>query len=229
MIEMQIELSSAETEKFFWSMFCDNYLEIVKKRIYESKKGKESAQYTLYHSLLTILKLMAPIMPFITEEIYQEYYRNPKNSSNFGAQKTSGFLGNEKEKSIHISEWPKIVSSLDKSIENHKDSQTFALRGKASSKENSKFADEFDLFVEILSKVRQEKTKAQKSMKAEIDLTLSKKELVKIEDILDDLKDVTNSREIKEGSFGVEFDGQSGSSSSGENENGTQEAQDREG
>lgn len=79
-----------EVEKFFWQMFCDNYLEIVKKRIYNNKKGKESAQYTLYASLLTILKMIAPIMPFITEEIYLENFKKF-----------------EDEKSIHISQWSK--------------------------------------------------------------------------------------------------------------------------
>jgi len=79
-----------ETDKFFWSGFCDNYLEIVKNRVYNgSEEEKESAKYTLYNALLVITKLMAPITPFITEEIYQEFFRK-----------------NEKEKSIHISSWP---------------------------------------------------------------------------------------------------------------------------
>jgi valyl-tRNA synthetase len=84
--------SKLETEQFFWQMFCDNYLEIVKKRVYQGKGNKKlSAQYTLYNSLLTILKLTAPIMPFITEEIYQTYFRKK-----------------EKNKSIHISKWPEL-------------------------------------------------------------------------------------------------------------------------
>lgn len=90
----------SDVESFFWSNFCDNYLEIVKKRVYQGKgEGRISAQYTLYKSILTILKLLAPIIPFITEEIYQKYFRK-----------------NEKAKSIHISEWPKsekLKNSLD--------------------------------------------------------------------------------------------------------------------
>ncbi len=80
-----------ETENFFWHDFCDNYLEIIKNRVYNNKKGKESAQYVLYQSLLTILKLMAPITPFITEEIYQSFFRKF-----------------EKKKSIHLTEWPDL-------------------------------------------------------------------------------------------------------------------------
>ena len=88
-----------ETENFFWNIFCDYYLEIIKDRLYNSnKRGKQqkiSAQYTLHYSLLTILKLLAPITPFITEEVYQHYY----------AKK-------EKCKSIHISSWPKYDPKL---------------------------------------------------------------------------------------------------------------------
>ncbi|MFQ5531832.1 MAG: class I tRNA ligase family protein [Candidatus Nanoarchaeia archaeon] len=68
--------SKLETDNFFWSDFCANYLELVKNRVYNgTKKEKESAFYTLYYSLLTLLKLFAPITPFITEEIYQNYFR----------------------------------------------------------------------------------------------------------------------------------------------------------
>ncbi|MFH1585813.1 MAG: valine--tRNA ligase [archaeon] len=79
-----------QAENFFWKMFADNYIEIVKKRVYEGKGNEKlSAQYTLYRILLAILKMMAPIMPYITEEIYQEYFKKT-----------------EKDKSIHISKWP---------------------------------------------------------------------------------------------------------------------------
>ncbi|MEK6860298.1 MAG: valine--tRNA ligase [Nanoarchaeota archaeon] len=155
-----------ETEKFFWQMFCDNYLEIVKKRIYENKNGKDSVQYVLYNSLLTLLKLIAPIMPFITEEIYQTYFKKI-----------------EKDKSIHISSWPVVASSLSK------------------DKEDSIF----QLFIDVLTKVRQEKSNNKKSMKAEIILSLDKETMGKLKDILEDLKDVCCAKEIKEGKFGVEF------------------------
>ena len=86
-----------EVEKFFWNTFTANYLEIVKKRVYKGSGNKKlSAQYTLYHSLLTILKLIAPIMPFVTEEIYQTYYKK-----------------NEKQSSIHLERWPKDEKPKD--------------------------------------------------------------------------------------------------------------------
>ncbi|MCK5107519.1 MAG: valine--tRNA ligase [Nanoarchaeota archaeon] len=91
-----------DTEKFFWQSFCDNYLEIVKHKLYNAEaKEKESAQYCLSYSLLTVLKLMAPVMPHITEEIYQSY-----------------FAKNEQLKSIHLSPWPKFDKKLiDEDIE----------------------------------------------------------------------------------------------------------------
>ncbi|MGP1945963.1 MAG: valine--tRNA ligase [Arsenophonus sp. ER-EMS1-MAG3] len=65
-------------EKFFWSVFCDNYLEITKTRAYNmdgsDNKGQYSAIITLYHSIKILLKLLAPFLPHITEEIWQILY-----------------------------------------------------------------------------------------------------------------------------------------------------------
>ncbi len=63
--------AKSAVELFFWKDFCDNYLEFVKHRVYSSElnKEKKSALYTLYVCLLNILKLFAPIMPYITEEL----------------------------------------------------------------------------------------------------------------------------------------------------------------
>ena len=93
-----------DTENFFWHTFCDNYLEIVKDRLYNPDKrgieSRKSAQYTLYSALLTIIKLMAPIMPYITEELYTLYYKKY-----------------EKDKSIHLSKWPSL-DLINKDAEN---------------------------------------------------------------------------------------------------------------
>ncbi|BBJ32078.1 valine--tRNA ligase [Rickettsia asiatica] len=66
------------TEKFFWAVFCDNYLEISKTRSYDEKNKNPQGQYssilTLYHVMQTLLKLFAPFMPHITEELYQILY-----------------------------------------------------------------------------------------------------------------------------------------------------------
>ncbi len=66
------------TEKFFWAVFCDNYLEISKNRAYDEENNNPSGQYssilTLYHTMQTLLKLFAPFILHITEELYQILY-----------------------------------------------------------------------------------------------------------------------------------------------------------
>jgi valyl-tRNA synthetase len=59
---------------FVWHDFCDWYLELVKPRFYEGADAgaKKNAQHVLHRTLPTILKLLHPIIPFITEEIYQK-------------------------------------------------------------------------------------------------------------------------------------------------------------
>lgn len=159
--------ANSSLDNFFWHIFCDNYLEIVKKRIYKgNKEEKESALYTLYNILLTLLKMFAPITPFITEEIYQTYFKK-----------------NEKEKSVHLSIWPEELN-----IKSEKEDE-----------------ERLNLMLEIISQVRQAKTKANKSMNSEIVLTLDKHTIKKLKDLLEDIKSVTNSKDIKEGKFKVEF------------------------
>ncbi len=81
-------------DNFFWKNFCDNYLEIVKPRLYGenfSETSREKAKFTLYILMLSILKLYSPFIPFITEELFQIYFKN-----------------REKEKSIHQGLLPQI-------------------------------------------------------------------------------------------------------------------------
>lgn len=91
--------TKSEVEKFFWHVFCDNYLEIVKDRFYNPDlRGvaqRESGQFTLYHTLLTICKLIAPIMPHITDEIYQQFFKAKEGAT-----------------SIHIIQWPSVEPRL---------------------------------------------------------------------------------------------------------------------
>lgn len=83
-------------ELFFWRDFCDNYLEIVKRRLYTAdieSKQRLSAQHTLYNIFLGVLKMFAPIMPFITEELFQAKYAGLK-------------AGSKDSKSLHLTAWP---------------------------------------------------------------------------------------------------------------------------
>lgn len=57
---------------FVWYDFADNYVELVKGRLY-SKKDADSAKFALEYVLDRVLRLLAPITPFITEEIWSRF------------------------------------------------------------------------------------------------------------------------------------------------------------
>ncbi|MDE3037113.1 MAG: class I tRNA ligase family protein, partial [Pseudomonadota bacterium] len=81
-------------EDFFWNDFCDNYLELVKARAYGEHEScgersastesdpalppkgspQDSGLYTVYHCLETLLRLFAPFVPHITEELYSHIF-----------------------------------------------------------------------------------------------------------------------------------------------------------
>jgi len=73
-------VARSAAEAFFWNDFCDNYLELVKSRIYdpESKNpvGQASAIHTCAFVLESLLKLFAPFMPHLTEEIYATIFES---------------------------------------------------------------------------------------------------------------------------------------------------------
>ncbi len=108
MEEYRYSKARKEITNFFLQDFCDNYLEMVKFRLYgggsaspqplqDGWEDRISALYTLYRGLLTSLKLLAPFIPHITEEIYQAY-----------------FVVREPQKSIHVDTWPRVRRDLIK-------------------------------------------------------------------------------------------------------------------
>ena len=80
--EYEIGLALNTLEKFFWE-FCDNYVEIVKHRLYRPEEFGEEARYsgqkTVYILLYKLLQDFSIYFPFITEEIFQELYHNNKS------------------------------------------------------------------------------------------------------------------------------------------------------
>ncbi len=72
------------TEAFFWT-FCDDYLELVKERAYnQTDSGQASAALALRLALSTLLRLLAPVLAFATEEAWSWF----------------------EEGSIHAASWP---------------------------------------------------------------------------------------------------------------------------
>lgn len=80
------------SEEAFWN-FCDHYLELVKVRAYseQDSAARRSAFATLSWSIKTFLRLMAPVVPYVTEEVW-----------------SWTFSGEGREKSIHTSAWPNV-------------------------------------------------------------------------------------------------------------------------
>ena len=78
----EVGLAKIAFEEFFWRDFCDNYLELIKNRLYKPElytNGEElkvSAQYALSKCFWTILRLIAPIIPHVTEELYQDIFKS---------------------------------------------------------------------------------------------------------------------------------------------------------
>ena len=100
--DVEMGYAKAEIEKFFY-FFCDNYIELVKNRLYKpeiyGEEAKQSAQWASYNVLFKMLQLLGITMPHIAEEIYQNYFRTF-----------------EKEKSIHLTVLSPIKLDENKTI-----------------------------------------------------------------------------------------------------------------
>ena len=80
--EFEVGLALNHLEKFFWN-FCDDYIEIVKHRLYRPEEFGSEARYsgqkTVYIILYKLLQDFSIFFPYITEEIYQEIYHDKKS------------------------------------------------------------------------------------------------------------------------------------------------------
>jgi valyl-tRNA synthetase len=91
-------------QSFVWHDFCDEYIESVKYRLYgnqDSIESKQAAQYTLKTVIETSIKLLSPITPHFTDEVYQHMAEGV---------------------SIHQTSWPEVQKDLiDMEIEKQGD------------------------------------------------------------------------------------------------------------
>ncbi|HKS99210.1 MAG TPA: class I tRNA ligase family protein, partial [Rugosimonospora sp.] len=85
----------AAASRFFWSTYCDRYIEMVKERFLVPEahpdSDRDSAQWTLWQSFRVLLGLFAPFAPFVTEHLYQRRYAPA-----------------ERAVSLHLTRWPGV-------------------------------------------------------------------------------------------------------------------------
>lgn len=75
--EYNFFVPAVEVREFTWNVFAAHYIEMVKGRAYGDEffeDEKNAATYTLHKTFATILKLLAPITPFITEHLWRVVY-----------------------------------------------------------------------------------------------------------------------------------------------------------
>ncbi len=94
MEEYQFNVAFTRIHDFVWHELADNYIEFIKYRLYD--REDPSARYMLYRCLFTVIRLLAPFMPFVTEEIYQRLFRS------------------EGPASIHLCPWPEAQEPDEK-------------------------------------------------------------------------------------------------------------------
>ena len=148
--DYEVGLALNALERFFWD-FCDNYIEIVKHRLYRPEEFGEEARYsgqkTIYIILYKLLQDFSIYFPFITEEIYQELF--------------------SKEKSIHLTKIKQLEYDFEDEI----------ITG--------------EIIIEIISKIRGEKSNNNLSLKTEVkllDLSLNKNLMEAINSMIQDFK-----------------------------------------
>jgi len=97
----QFNRALSEIHNFVWHEFCDMYIEEVKYRLYGVNQTATAAAYTLYHTLLATISLLAPFIPHFAEEVYQNYFAKDLQSP-----------------SIHVYSWPEAHEDfIDESAE----------------------------------------------------------------------------------------------------------------
>ena len=94
--EYDFAAAKSEIETFFWRDLADNYIEMSKQRLYNEESPDPAARDTLYRILLNMVKLFAPFLPHVTEEIYQGLFREADSPH-----------------SVHRTSWPEVYPAFE--------------------------------------------------------------------------------------------------------------------
>ncbi|MFH1541213.1 MAG: valine--tRNA ligase [Elusimicrobiota bacterium] len=141
--------------EFIWSKYCDWYVELSKSRLYGTdEKSKLIAQKIHLEVLENILKLLHPIMPFITEEIFQNLREQNKSIMisdypKFDITKINETAEKEIQKVIDVI----VVIRNVRSVVNVGLSNTVDVAIKISSQETEKIIFENIQYINLLAKV----------------------------------------------------------------------------
>jgi len=89
MAEYRYDAALRAVREFVWSDLADDYLELVKGRLYSGRPGeRDAARHALYTVVTGVTRLLAPFAPFVTEEIWAQL---PATTD-----------------SVHTSDWPTV-------------------------------------------------------------------------------------------------------------------------
>lgn len=95
--DLKPQLATKEIEEFFLNDFSRYYIHIIRSKVKPGYPGKDkdAALFTIYDVMFNLLRLLAPFLPFFTEDLYQNYFKK--------------FV---KKASIHFTDWPEVNKKL---------------------------------------------------------------------------------------------------------------------
>ncbi|MDD4409870.1 MAG: valine--tRNA ligase [Candidatus Pacebacteria bacterium] len=149
--EYQYAKAKSEIEEFFMSKFADYYVEFVKYRLNgDDIASKNACLISLKEVFNNILKLYAPIIPFITEELYQ-YFKEDKEIISIHKSAWPEPINIEGLNTLDIADFAEALSTIDE-IRKYKSENQISL-GAELEKYELKTKTRLDKYGELISKV----------------------------------------------------------------------------